>query len=231
MGEVIIMGGKIYQQYKRYILPLIIVLGLFIISVAALSSSVFRVTSASPESGSTITTLTRTVVISFNKELAGFDRATQLKVASSIVAGSKVEGKDLYLQLNNMNSGSNYSFKLVNIVATDGSSIDEYKYEFSYNYDPGATTEDVKVKGSDPAIKFLPVTTSQYYINYQLLDEPTPEGKTEKITIALLLTNDQALNPAFLKSYKKAALEYLDSKGIDLDGYMVEYAPAEAAKY
>jgi hypothetical protein len=58
-----------YQQYKRYILPLILVLGLFIISVAALSSSVFRVTSASPESGSTITTLTRTVVISFNKEL------------------------------------------------------------------------------------------------------------------------------------------------------------------
>ncbi len=191
-------------------------------------SLTFQVTGVDPGNNSTITSLTKTVVFSFNKELAPFDRKTQISGGENIVQGSKVDGSKLYLQLGKMESDTTYTLTLSGITASDGSTISEYVYTFKYNYDPQASSATDK-SSNDPLVRYLPVSTDQYYISYTLLDQPTADGKTEKITIALLLTNEDLNDPQKVAEYKKAALDFLDSKRILLSNYVVEYSPPEVA--
>jgi hypothetical protein len=210
---------------------LLIILGIVTVSLLGLliyTAVSFRVTGVDPSQNATIQSLTKTVVFSFNKELSAFDRATQIRGGEGIIAGSKIDGNKLYLQLKSMEDDQSYELVLVGVTATDGSAISEYRYKFKYLFDPkaSATTQ----KGSnDPLVTNLPVSTDQYYISYELLDEPTVDGKTEKLIIALLLTNEDLADAQKVARYKKAALDFLDSKGILLTNFVVEYSPPEVS--
>jgi hypothetical protein len=208
---------------------LFIVLGIVVFLLLVLvvyTASNFRVTGVDPGQNATIQSLTKTVVFSFNKELSAFDRKTQIKGGEGIIAGSKVDGKKLFIQLKSMEDDQSYELVLVGVTATDGSTINEYNYKFKYAFDPQASA--VTEKGnSDPLVANLPVSTDQYYISYELLDEPTADGKTEKLIIALLLTNEDLTNAQKVASFKKAALDFLDSKGIVISSYVIEFSPPE----
>lgn len=199
-----------------------------LVSFVIYSSMSFHVTGVNPGNNSTITSLTKTIVLSFNKELAPFDRTTQVAGGENILSGSKVDGNNLYLQLSKMEDNTDYTLTLSGITATDGSVISEYVYRFKYNFDPKASSATDK-GSNDPLVKYLPVTTDQYYISYQLLDQPTADGKTEKIIIALGLDDVGLADPDMVAQYRRAALDFLDSKGILLSNYVVEYSPPEVA--
>lgn len=208
---------------------LFIVLGVVVfllLGLVAYTASNFRVTGVDPGQNATIQSLTKTVVFSFSKELSAFDRQTQVKGGEGIIAGSKVDGKKLLIQLKSMEDNQSYELVLVGVTATDGSTINEYKYKFKYLFDPQASAATER-GSNDPLVANLPVSTDQYYISYELLDEPTADGKTEKLIIALLLTNEDLLNAQKVASFKKAALDFLDSKGIVASSYVVEFSPPE----
>lgn len=208
---------------------LFVVLGLVILTLLGFviyTASTFRVTGVNPGQNTTIQSLTKTAVFSFSKDLSAFDRTTQIRGGEGIISGSKVDGNKLYVQLGSMEDNQSYELVLTGVTAVDGSTISEYRYKFRYVFDPkaSATTQ----KGSnDPLVANLPVSTDQYYISYELLDEPTADGKTEKLIIALLLTNQDVTDTQKVARYKKAALDFLDSKGIVASSYVVEFSPPE----
>ena len=187
---------------------------------------VFQVLNVTPSQGSTITSLTPTLVFSYNKPIATFDGSKQILNGDGIVAGSKSDGKKLYIQLKALETGKSYTVTVINVQTDDGASIiPSYTYSFRYAYDPQNDGNYDKSNIDDPLVKHLPVTTSQYYISYSLLDKPDDQGHTEKITIALLLTNADLADNQKVRVYKKAAEDFLISKGIVLEDYVVEYSP------
>lgn len=208
--------------------------GLVVLSISGAlyyALAVFHVSGVSPSQGATIESLTKTVVVSFNKDLDGFDKSKQILSDNDIVAGARLDGRKLYIQLYHMESGNDYQITLLNITDTSGKVIPSYVYKFRYNYDATgkATSDDKNV--DDPVIKNLPVTTNEYYITYKILDKPDSNGKTEKITIALLLSDQQLNNAALVRQYKQDALSFLNAKGIKLSNYQVEYSPEEVSRY
>lgn len=218
--------NSFWATNKRNLLIILGIVAVLLLGLVIYTAASFRVTSVNPGQNTTIQSLTKTVVFSFSKDLSAFDRQTQIKGSEGIIAGSKVDGNKLYVQLKSMEDNQSYELVLVGVTATDGSTINEYSYKFKYAFDPQASA--VTEKGNnDPLVANLPVSTDQYYISYELLDEPTADGKTEKLIIALLLTNEDLLNPQRVASYKKAALDFLDSKGIVISSYVVEFSPPE----
>lgn len=218
--------SSFWAMNKRNLLIILGIVALSLLGLVIYTAASFRVTNIDPGQNTTIQSLTKTVVFSFSKDLSAFDRQTQIKGGEGIVAGSKVDGNKLYVQLKSMEDNRSYELVLVGVTATDGSTINEVSYTFKYLFDPEASA--ATEKGSkDPLVTNLPVSTDQYYISYELLDEPTADGKTEKLIIALLLTNEDLADPQKVASYKKAALNFLDSKGIVASSYVVEFSPPE----
>ena len=220
--------NSIFGMDRKSIILIGVAVVALLAGLVAYSQLTFRVTKVEPGQNTTITSLTKTVVLNFNKELAPFDRTTQISGGEGIVTGSKVTGSKLYIQLGSMEDNQSYKLTLSGISSTGGAVLNEYTYSFKYKYDPNASTPEDK-SSNDPLVRYLPVSTDQYYIDYQLLDQPTADGKTEKLTVALLLTNEDLAFPQKVADYKKAALDYLDSKGILLSNYVVEYSPPEVA--
>lgn len=217
-------------QNKKLIIVISVAIVILLIVFGLVQSMTFHVTSADPASNGTITSLTKTVVLSFNKDLAAFDRTTQISGGDGIVSGSKIDGKKLYIQLSSMSDGQAYTLTFSGITATDGSTIETYIYSFKYAFDPNASSANEKGT-DDPLVKYLPVTTDQYNISYELLDQPTPDGKTTKLYVTLLVPDSENSDVEKVRSYKKAALDYLSSKDILLGDYIVVYTPTEAAQY
>ncbi len=218
--------NSFWETNKKNLCIILGVVTILLVGLVLYTASTFRVVGVDPGQNTTIQSLTKTVVFSFSKDLSAFDRQTQIRGGEGIIAGSKVDGKKLFLQLKAMEDGQSYELVLVGVTATDGSIINEYSYKFKYVFDPKASAATEK-GNDDPLVTNLPVSTDQYYISYELLDEPTADGKTEKIIIALLLTNEDLTDAAKIASYKKAALDFLDLKGIVPSSYVVEYSPPE----
>lgn len=226
MEGLVVQQNSFWVTNKRNLFVVLSIVVLTLLGFVIYTASTFRVTEVNPGQNTTIQSLTKTIVFSFSKDLSAFDRTTQIRGGEGIISGSKVDGNKLYVQLDSMEDNQSYELILTGVTAIDGSTINEYRYKFTYVFDPKASAATQK-GSSDPLVANLPVSTDQYYISYELLDEPTADGKTEKLIIALLLTNQDLTDVQKVARYKKAALDFLDSKGIATSNYVVEYSPPE----
>jgi len=233
---------EFYRNNKKYINVAAVVISVLLLGLLYFRFFVFQVLSIDPPTGSTISSSSRLVTFSYNKNLDSIDREKQIIASDDrIISSVRTDGAMVLLQLKDLEIDKVYKITLLNIRAEDGSEIKSTEYTFDYKYVPynklskkeqqRQITQTDKGNISSPVIKALPVTTSQFYISYKLLAQPDSKGKQEKIIIALLLTNQELTDKAKVIAYKKAAIEYLLSKGVDVKDYSVEYAPEEAAQY
>jgi len=217
-----------------------------IISIAIIAALVsyrffvFQIISTTPKNGGEANSSSQTlVVIETNKDLEQNNESLQVLASDDIVNGYKIEKNKLLIQLRNMSINKSYELYIKNIKASDQSKINSYTLKFKNTYQNFNTLskeeQDKQIadtdKGNidDPVVKYLPITTDAYYISYVLYDKPDEKGKYQKIVIALLISNPDLENTQMIQDYKKQALDYLKSKGINPNEYVLEYHP-EVAK-
>lgn len=223
---------------KKALITLGIILMIGLIGWGIYSLSIFRVSDTSPANGSTISRGQATIVISFNRDIQPVNLENQIISSDNIIYGVSTNKNQLIIQTRDLKLDTKYSIALKNITSTKNEVIKLYTYTFTNKYvaynEQSKSQQDQQLqnqgKGNieDIALQVLPISTDTYYISSELLDQPQGDKKI-KIIIALLITDQQTTNTGLVRQYKQQALDFLKQKGINLDNYVVEYSPPEAA--
>lgn len=229
------------NNYKKFLIPLASLLVMALLGLAAYRVLVFQVLSADPANNSTVSNDSRLITITYNKELSPVDKSKQLITSSDIVSSFRTDGSKLLIQLKGVEANKKYVINLIDITATDGSKIDQYDYSFTYSYSSFDSLSSKEKKSQiastdkgnidSPVIKNLPITTSSFYISYELHDQPDSKGKHEKVIVALLLSDPELTDGNKVRQYKQQAIKFLNSKGISLKDYTVEFVPDAVNNY
>ena len=226
------------SRYKIIIWIIIIILALATAGFIYYRVAVFQVTSTNPANGTNFSAGSITVTMNFNKDLQTNNPNQKVNASANIIKNTQIEGNKLIINLINLQINTNYQIELQNMTSTDNQVISSFVYKFKNNYvHYDQLSNDLKKqfqqstdKGNteDPALKATPHTTSTYSITTEILSQPNAKGKTINLTIALLVPNYEQNNTTKLKDYKTQALDYLKSKGVDPNNYVIKYFPTAA---
>lgn len=225
--------------YKKYIWLAVFIVICLLVGFLSYRTFVFQVISTVPGNGGEVSSSTGSLItIEYNKELMLNNNNLLITANDDIVTNYKIDRNKLFIQIRNLTFDKSYELYIKNVTATDSSKINSYTFKFTNkykNYSELPKEEQQKQleqtdKGTrdDPVTRALPITTDQYYISYEVYSTPDEKGKNEKIIIALLVTNDQQSNLQLIKNYKTQAVNFLISKGINPDDYVVEWDPQVA---
>ncbi len=226
-------------SYKKYLWPVGFILICLLIGFLSYRIFVFQIISTNPANGGETNSSTETmIVITYNKELATNNKNIIITANDDIITGFHTDYDKLLIQTHNLSFDKSYEIYIKNVLSTDNSKIDSYTFKFTNKYknfselskDEQKKQIEQTDKGTrdDPVTRALPVTTSAYYISFEMHNTPDEKGKYEKIIIALLVTNTQQDDLELVKNYKTQAVNFLISKGINLDDYVVEWSPEVA---
>jgi hypothetical protein len=230
---------EIYQQYKIFIWLGIIIIVFALILFVLYRLLVFQVISTNPSNKSEISAGATTITITYNKNIQVKNSTDQVLASARIIKSTEVQGNKLIINLINLDQNVDYELYIKDITSNTGDTIPLYVFKFHNKYIPfneqSREMQEQAIKTTDKgniddaAVKALPKTSDTFSITYVLSGEPIYKGKLIKLRIALLVTNFELNDKAKIALYKKQALDYLRSQGVNPNDYVIDYYPAEAA--
>lgn len=225
---------------RRNIIRATLVIGVFMLlyiaGYFAYNYFFFYAKSASPRNHTTVASSVSQAVITFNKDLdptQDIYKDIVIEPQTRVYDNIAIDKNKLIINYNSLNIDTNYSVTFKQIKANNGKVINNFTYALKTKYVPynrlseqqqQKTMEGVdKGNADDPILSVIPYSTLDYQI--------TPTYRTRDngsaylvVKIALRLTNaDRNNQAAAAEVYKKQALDYLRSKGINPDSYTIEY--------
>ncbi len=229
---------ELYHQYKIIIWICVGLIVLGGLGFGLYRLLVFQVIASNPSNNSEISAGATTIAITYNKDIQINNSNDQVLASAKIIKNTEVKGNTLLINLINLQQDADYQLYLKNITSTDGQVLPLYVFNFHNKYIPfdkqskemqdQAVSNTDKGNIDDAAMKALPKTTSTFSITYELLSQPDQKGKYIKIKIALLLLNYELNDKVKIAEYKKQALDYLKSQGVNPQDYTIEYFPSSA---
>lgn len=226
-------------NYKRYLWLAGFLLICLLIGFLSYRTFVFQIISTTPANGGEVNSSTGAqITIEYNKDLLPDNKNLLVTANDDIITSYHTDHKKLLIQVNNISFDKSYELYIKNVSAADSSKIDSYTFKFINKYknyselpkEEQQKQMDQTDKGTrdDPVTRALPITTDTFYIHFEMSATPDEKGKYEKLIIALLVTNDQQNDLTLVKNYKTQAVNFLISKGINPDDYVVEWDPEVA---
>lgn len=227
---------------KNIIVGLIVLLIGLLLFLIYFNTIVFRVTSTIPSNNGKVNLGQSVVIFNFTKDIESIDTKNQISASSDIVLLSKTSNKKLIVYVNNIKDGTKYKIEIKNIRSKSGDMLNSVSLYFTGAYIPAGeeNSEVVRITSEqtdqgpdwnnpDPIAKALPIITSEYSLDYVILPSPNSKGNKISIRAVLLLPDYELSNTAMIKDYKNKALNYLKSKNINPNDYVIEWVPESAA--
>lgn len=242
------------SKQAKIIIGLLLTITILLVIIAIVQFFSFRIVKSTPDTNNYPSSM-GVLVLEFNKELdSKFIYDSYNKEATNVIQFSfdspayiEVSGKTLKITIQQTAKPGNYSLQLKNIRSQSGSIL-QAKIPFVVKNIPyGQLDEATKLlfdeyategetPPQDPIINVLPYQTDKYKISYTFPAEDVELPATITITMKFFAPGDAAL-PATpteyqaylndIRTYRTAALDYLKSKNIDINKYIIKYTETD----
>lgn len=208
-----------------------VLVAIIIAGVAIYLDSHFRMTGSTPGIGGTIATSTGTIKLDFNRPLDASRDYTKNMTGDTIVINDIVaEGESLFVRLDLLVEGTDYSFTIKDIYSTEGELIEEVQVSFSPKHIPfnqlSKAQQDLELAETDrgntldPILEILPHSTLEYDLT--AINTTNHDGEYELIIERKIRLTQADINidrKEAIKNYTAKANDYLKQNGFKLEDY------------
>jgi hypothetical protein len=222
------------QRYpNKLLITITAVLVVGLVALLVYSMLTFRVVGTNPSSRS-ITNLTPSLTVSFNKKLAS--NGLVVSGSNGIIKDSKVSGKTLTISFNYpLDASKSYTVQVASIYATSGQRITNKTYTFkpkSVSFDklPGSQQQAIvdsqdqnQGPSADPIARYLPYGTLDFNLSATVTQGSNNQSQLVLNAQLLLSHADMSDQDAAIAQYKKEVTDYIESIGFDPSKYTINY--------
>lgn len=218
---------------KTVAISILILALLFLVWVVLWATfySKFRLVSTTPELGGSIATSTSSIKLSYSKkvDVSSVD-AGLIKQNSPSVLSVRVDGENIFIELESLEKDKSYRILLTNVSSVDGATIEQTVLSFKAEYiEYGKLPQserDLQVESTNPSgiARVLPHNTDNYYAEFFDCDKDKP---CIFIEMKFSVPESYYKNKIFLdrvEKYRKEAVEYIKTGGVRLEDYTLVYS-------
>lgn len=199
----------------------------------------FRIVSVVPSFSKEVPTSTTVGKITFNQNIASSPENVMSTMSdpSAIVNRVEIDNNKLFVYFNSLKDGQSYTVEFKDISSVKSKTMKEVKLSFTAKYMdekdiPKQYTQlqvqkeqDNTPELNDPVLKILPHSTLEYeitsYFGPELDKKQKPVGLL--VTVFPTAADDNTGLDKAIDRYKKKALDYVRSNGINPDDYVIIY--------